>query len=131
MSSKTYEILSWNVHGLGSVVKKRQVNEWLWRTNASIMCIQEHHLDNQGIALFRLTHPKMECFASVKSKGIGGAAIMVKSEWCTKLAFNTPLRQSGGSGSNKEGEDMDSSLNICAQHKAREGQALGLVASKA
>lgn len=78
---------------LGSVGKRRMVNKWLWKVKRNIIFIQEHRLDEHGIALFRLTHPNMECFATCKNRGAGGAAILARNEWCPKLALAHPLGQ--------------------------------------
>lgn len=84
------KLLSWNVHGMVSSTKRRQVNEVLWRSSADIYCLQEHRLGAFEVGLLKFVHPTMDCFPAINRRGAGGSIILVNKHWCAKLAFAHP-----------------------------------------
>lgn len=42
------KVVSWNVHGINDIVKRRLVNEVISKKEFEILAIQEHRLDRVG-----------------------------------------------------------------------------------
>lgn len=85
-------------------VKRRQVNEVLWQSHADIICLQEHRMDVFEVGLLKLVHSKMDCFTSIRKRGSGGSLILVKADWCAKLAFSHPQGQAAAIQVERQGE---------------------------
>ncbi len=73
----TLNILSLNVNGLNSAVKRTRVLEYLHRKSISCALIQETHLKQSDVARFQNKYLKLFCCALNKTKGV---LILVKSK---------------------------------------------------
>ncbi len=71
----TLNILSLNVNGLNSAVKRTRVLEYLQTTRKSISCalIQETHLKQSDVARFQNKYYKLIAFSCAQNKTKGGA----------------------------------------------------------
>ncbi len=70
----TLNILSLNVNGLNSAVKRTRVLEYLHRKSISCALIQETHLKRSDVARFQNKYYKLAAFSSAqntsKTKGV-------------------------------------------------------------
>ncbi len=64
----TLNILSLNVNGLNSAVKRTRVLEYLHRKSISCALIQETHLKQSDVARFQNKYYKLAAFSSAKNK---------------------------------------------------------------
>lgn len=82
------KILSWNVHGMVGAIKRCQVNEVLWHSKSDFCCLQKHRMGIFETGLLKLMHPTMDYFHTINRMGAGDSIILVRKEWCAKLAFS-------------------------------------------
>ncbi len=64
----TLNILSLNVNGLNSAVKRTRVLEYLHRKSISCALIQETHLKQSDVARFQNKYYKLTAFLALKIK---------------------------------------------------------------
>lgn len=87
MAMQINKIISWNMNGLNSASKRRQVYHWLNKQNSLITCIQEVHTKNFDQKYFR--NKKLgEVFTSLIHKKKRGVAIYAKKELGPKEIFS-------------------------------------------
>ncbi len=67
----TLNILSLNVNGLNSAVKRTRVLEYLHRKSISCALIQETHLKQSDVARFQNKYYKLAAFSSAQNKNNG------------------------------------------------------------
>ncbi len=70
-SMHTLNILSLNVNGLNSAVKKNRVLEYLHRKSISCALIQETHLKQSDVARFQNKYYKLIAFSCTQNKTKG------------------------------------------------------------
>ncbi len=70
-SMHTLNILSLNVNGLNSAVKRTRVLEYLHRKSISCALIQETHLKQSDVARFQNKYYKLAAFSSSQNKTKG------------------------------------------------------------
>lgn len=78
--------ISWNVNGLNSAKKRRQVFHWLSKQNSSIICLQEVHIKGSDVKFLKNKRLGEE-FVSLATKKKRGTVIYVRKELCSKKKF--------------------------------------------
>lgn len=49
MVMQNLKLISWNVNGLNSAIKRKRVFHWLGKQNCNIICMQETHIKKTEI----------------------------------------------------------------------------------
>ncbi len=75
----TLNILSLNVNGLNSAVKRTRVLEYLHRKSISCALIQETHLKQSDVARFHNKYYKLAAFLALKIKLRGCLSLLTGS----------------------------------------------------
>ncbi len=75
----TLNILSLNVNGLNSPVKRTRVLEYLHRESISCALIQETHLKQSDVARFQNKYYKLAAFSSAQKKLRGCLSLLTGS----------------------------------------------------
>ncbi len=78
-SMHTLNILSLNVNGLNSAVKRTRVLEYLHRKSISCALIQETHLKQSDVARFQNKYYKLIAFPALKIKLRGCLSLLTGS----------------------------------------------------
>lgn len=76
---KTLKLLSWNVNGLRSVIKKG-FNDFLNHARADVFCLQETKISNDLVADFKFPDYPYIFWNCALKKGYSGTAILSKDE---------------------------------------------------
>ncbi len=80
----TLNILSLNVNGLNSAVKRTHVLEYLHRKSISCALIQETHLKQSDVARFQNKYYKLAAFSSAQNKTKG---VLILVNWKLNLTI--------------------------------------------
>ncbi len=80
----TLNILSLNVNGLNSAVKRTRVLEYLHRKSISCALIQETHLKQSDVASFQNKYYKLAAFSSTQNKTKG---VLILVNWKLNLTI--------------------------------------------
>ncbi len=80
----TRNILSLNVNGLNSAVKRTRVLEYLHRKSISCALIQETHLKQSDVARFQNKYYKLAAFSSAQNKTKG---VLILVNWKLNLTI--------------------------------------------
>ncbi len=78
-SMHTLNILSLNVNGLNSAVKRTRVLEYLHRKSISCALIQETHLKQSDVARFQNKYYKLIAFSCAQNKTKGCLSLLTGS----------------------------------------------------
>lgn len=68
MAMQKLKLISWNVNGLNSVIKRRHVFHWLGKQNCNVACIQESHIKKTETKYIKNKQLGEEFFSSTDKK---------------------------------------------------------------
>ena len=77
-------IITLNVNGLNSPIKRHRVTEWIKKQDPSICCLQETHLKPKDIHKLKVKGRKKIFHANNREKKAGIAVLVSENKECNK-----------------------------------------------